>query len=409
MSIGARWARFFARDEVRRRRYGAFVPTEPTIDLQHGDLECRFTFPVDDGRSLGYLDAPWRRANRETPAAAYEVLTTDLREDDVVSGGLAKAEEALALAAREAGADRLVAFNPACVPDLTGEDTALLARRAGGSARVLFRPSDGSDMTLKAVREAAQAARAGARPAATPTVALLGFVGGRAQRELRRWLSDLGVQVAACLVPCLSGECFRAAAEASVLIAADDRLFAEPVRAIETALGREAARLAPPYGFDGARAWLKMVAEEAGVAPRAWDAVAPRLDELARSSEGLARLAGERRLAFIVEAGEERLLDDPAQNAGVPLLSVLRGLGFGVKVLAGPFASRAELAARLARGRFDAVYSDYTFDRRPGRAGKARFSLAAFEPGPEGATRTLERLLGLCRLGFYRRYAEHLR
>ncbi|NNN06199.1 MAG: hypothetical protein HKL90_09900 [Elusimicrobia bacterium] len=405
-----RWARFFARDELRRRRYSAFVPAQPAIDLQHGDLECRFTFPVDDGLSPGYLDAPWRRANRETVAAAYLALTTDLREDDVVSGGLAKADEALTLAVDEAGAGRLVAFNPACVPDLTGEDTAGLARRVGARARVLFRPSDGSDMTLKAVAEAARSARAGARREdGRAGAALLGFLGGRAQRELRLWLARLGVETGACLVPCLADACFRAAAEASVLIAADDRLFSEAVRAAETALGRAAVRLPPPYGFAGARAWLLAAADAVGAPSDARAEVAACLEEAERGAEQLVRLAGEHRLAFIVAPGEEALLDDPAENAGVPLVSVLRTFGFGVDVIAGPFGSPEELAAHLARGRFDAVYSDFAFDRRLGRAGKARFSLADFEPGPEGAARTLGRLLGLCRTSFYRRYAGHLR
>lgn len=404
-----RWARFFAREELRRRRYGAFVPAQPAIDLQHGDLECRYTFPVEDGLSPGYLDAPWRRANRETIAAPYLALTTDLREKDVVSGGLEKAEEALRLAVGEAGADRLVAFNPACVPDLTGEDTAGLARRVGARARVLFRPSDGSDMTLKAVTEAARSARAGVRHAdGRVGAALLGFLGGGSQRELRLWLARLGVETGACLVPCLADACFRAAAEAAVLIAADDRLFCEAVRAVETALGRTAVRLPPPYGFSGARAWLMLAAEAAGASPAARAEVAARLDEVERGAEKLVRLAREQRVAFVVAPEEVDLLNDPAENAGVPLVSVLREFGFGVDVITGPFDSPEELAAHLARGRFDAVYSDFAFDRRPGRAGKARFCLADFEPGPEGAVRTLRRLLGLCRTTFYRRYAGHL-
>ena len=113
---GGDWGRFFARAEIERHRYGAFVPSESLTDIQHGDLECRFTFPVPDGRTVDFLNYPWLRANREAPAVPYRVLTTDLTEKDIVGGGLAKARQALNLAVRETPAGGKVVLNSACVP-----------------------------------------------------------------------------------------------------------------------------------------------------------------------------------------------------------------------------------------------------------------------------------------------------
>ena len=67
-----------------------------------------------------------------------------------------------------------------------------------------------------------------------------------------------------------------------------------------------------------------------------------------------------------------------------------------------------QVARLLADGPFQAVYSDHHFDRRLSSAGKAQFSLQEFEKGLAGAVRTGQRLLRICRLPFYRRYARYL-
>ncbi|MEE8424464.1 MAG: hypothetical protein V3S11_01480, partial [Elusimicrobiota bacterium] len=73
------------------------------------------------------------------------------------------------------------------------------------------------------------------------------------------------------------------------------------------------------------------------------------------------------------------------------------------------FSNPKELARLLEDGPFRAVYSDIFFDERITRAGKAQFSMRHFETGAEGAVRSLERLLGVCRLPFYKRYREYLK
>jgi len=42
------------------------------------------------------------------------------------------------------------------------------------------------------------------------------------------------------------------------------------------------------------------------------------------------------------------------------------------------------------------------------RNGKGQFSFSTFEMGLQGAVRTLERLVTVCRLPFYRKYAKYL-
>jgi len=63
----------------------------------------------------------------------------------------------------------------------------------------------------------------------------------------------------------------------------------------------------------------------------------------------------------------------------------------------------------LENGPFSAVYSDIFFDYRLTCAGKAQFSMRTFEAGIEGALRSLERLLDICRLPFYKKYGKYLK
>ena len=76
----------------------------------------------------------------------------------------------------------------------------------------------------------------------------------------------------------------------------------------------------------------------------------------------------------------------------------------GIRRFHGP----EDLDAGLRDESVHAFYSDFAFDRRLSRTGKAQFSLAFFEPGLEGAQRSVERLLGACRLPFYKDYARYL-
>ncbi|MDD5305469.1 MAG: hypothetical protein PHS14_20405, partial [Elusimicrobia bacterium] len=113
---------------------------------------------------------------------------------------------------------------------------------------------------------------------------------------------------------------------------------------------------------------------------------------------------------------------------GAPLATMVAEMGFGIDLVyydrhgeepalpsalkdarVSVFRSPWELERALREIDSAAVYSDIYFDWRISRAGKARFASKDFEMGLEGARRTFEKLLPLCRLPFYRQYASHLR
>ena len=56
----------------------------------------------------------------------------------------------------------------------------------------------------------------------------------------------------------------------------------------------------------------------------------------------------------------------------------------------------------------EAVLTNHFFDWRVSEAGKNRFALQHFEMGLPGAQRTIERLLEIAAMPFFRRYREYL-
>jgi hypothetical protein len=109
------------------------------------------------------------------------------------------------------------------------------------------------------------------------------------------------------------------------------------------------------------------------------------------------------------------------------MLELLSEMGFGVDVLAyagdrprPPAAERfddievrwyrdiGELDELLADPRVAAWYSELYYDRRLSRNGKNAFSMRQFNMGLSGAIDSLESMLSLANMSFYRSYARHL-
>ena len=73
------------------------------------------------------------------------------------------------------------------------------------------------------------------------------------------------------------------------------------------------------------------------------------------------------------------------------------------------FDSFAFMRKRLKESSARAFLSYHFYDWRLSEAGKSSFSIQHFEVGVPGAVRTLERLLRVCRTGFFPRYGKYLK
>lgn len=426
------WRSFLKREAFFRHKYHSLVPAHPCVDIMHGDLECRYTHPTVDGYTVAFLNYPWLRPNRETKPAHYRVLTTDLQENDVVAGALGKADEELKLAIEAMPEDAFVLLNSACVPDVTGENLAQIADPWRGKKHVFYHESDGKDKSPPFVTQMIKMAgldkkpskgKNGASRKAKGSVNLVGCPPGRVEGELVSSLAAAGVRVESVLVPSLSPDKVRRAQKASVHILMPNRLYDGLFSEFLKAVDRPVVRPASPYGFEGTIRWLVAVAEAAGAS--GWEKTIEEMErKWADAWRDLRREASGKRLGFVIDPSELQILSDPALNANCPLVPVLKEMGFALDFLVydprglfaredgrhklHSFSTEEELGRLIETLPCAAYYSDCFFDTRLTRRGKGQFSLEFFEAGIEGGLRTLERLLGVCRLPFYRSYWKYL-
>jgi hypothetical protein len=208
-----------------------------------------------------------------------------------------------------------------------------------------------------------------------------------------------------------------------------------------------------PFGRSALRHWLEVVL--AGLKlpfdERIWREYTAGQDE---AWQRVTAKAAQHRLGFVVRGEENHYLTDPAQTWGIPLIAMLEEAGFGLDVMISvgdlksgrravsqveavfkkyePGKTRYEdttedantepdqitikgfqnfdaLRKLLVRSPCEAVLSHHFFDWRLTEAGKNRFSLQLFEMGLPGAIRTIERLVGVCEIPFFRKYYKFFR
>jgi hypothetical protein len=447
------WSQFFAVAEIAHNRLDSFDVFERGTIIQHCDRDCllvtpkgpvpmveRVFFPwLDRTRAIG---RPPRRRDRTKQGDACRhgsMVTTDLRERDVVMGSLGKLEKVLDHVLARGVGDMLF-LSCTCVPFVTGEDVGSLVERYRHKVdRPFFFLTTTPQSSIGVFREvlvtARQAAEAASGEPEPHAVNLIGYPPEPALDELRGLLGEAGVRVNAVFIPEMDFSAIAELPRAPLHVlypnapwqsTYDQLLFESRIRSVTPPA---------PFGRHGVEAWLAQVVAAAGVRADAGAIVERAFEPHRAAFESLRAEAAGHRLGFVVGSDDVHRLCNPAATWGVPLLSMVEELGFGVDVLvrasdrktaytsarkiqavlAQPerhtfkaFGDRERLARLLADGAFDAVYSDHLFDGRLSSAGKAQFSLQEFEKGLAGAIRTAERLLEVCRFPLYRRYRRYL-
>jgi len=287
------------------------------------------------------------------------------------------------------------------------------------------------DVLVRRRRQAEQDA-----PSPPPTaVNLVGFPRDPALLELESLLNALGIQLNVTLLPALSPDLIDRLPGAGLNVFHPNELWRGHYDQLMFDSSLQAISPPAPFGRQGTVSWLRAVVEALHLDGDPEAALAAQLAQGQATWNELRREATNHRLAYIVRSSDVRLLTDPAHSWGIPLLEASREMGFTVEVLlqrspdavetaeekelratwaedpdchVWTFAERQELAQRLQQDSFSAVYSEHFYDRRVTESGCAPFSGQYFERGLAGAERSLQRLLDVCRLPFYRRYGRYL-
>lgn len=444
------YAEFFAVGEIQRGQLDSVDLSGSFRFVQHCDSECLQVAPHGVAPLISSVDYPWDNRTRSfdlpTDASRVEpgvdgMVTTELTEHDVIMGNPKRVRDVLDhVLATGKGQDKITFFSNTCVPMVTGEDVESVVRqyaRRSESPLVYLTVTPVSMFNVfKDLLETRRlAVEAEAPPPDPAAVNLVGFADDSASEDLRVLLDAAGIRINTHLIPNFSAERIRALPGAPVSVFYPNQVWENHYQHLTGETRIRCITPEAPYGWEGTHRWLLAVAEalgRAGQAEAAWQAVSARHADAWRRA---CDLAANHRVALVIRAEETDLLTDPSRTWGVPLLRVLEEAGFGVDVFikAGE-RERARVAAaavqgvfrepgrhvlqafnsfdmmrrRLRESRADAVLSYHFFDWRVTEAGKSRFSLQVFEMGLAGAVRTVERIAGICRTPFYRRYRDWL-
>ncbi|MFH1533133.1 MAG: nitrogenase component 1 [Pseudomonadota bacterium] len=447
------YADFFAGGEIARSQLDSLDPTNLFVFVQHSDQECNHVNPHSVAPIMWLVNYPWEERTRWDRAARPEgftdftvvdrMLSTDLTENDVIMGNPGKVRRVLEKGLEVSKKlDKTLFFSNTCVPVVTGEDVESEVKRARAGCEdcpILYltvTPRAMVNVFHDVLVTRRLAAEAGTEPRGPNVINLVGYPRNRSHDELEGLLNAVGVERNVSLLPDLNFDLVEELPAAALNVFLSNSLWQHLYDQLTFESKLPFISPLPPYGLAGSQAWLAAILDALkldGDPGAAVDAlVAPlrdRWDRLVEEARGY-------RVALVIRASETYYLTKPTFTWGVPIVAALEEMGFSMDVLL-KLDSREE-AARAARdvhGTFThpdrhtikgfnsmdmlfsrleeapshALLTYHFFDWRASQAGMNTFSLQQFEPGVAGAVRTLERLVGICRTPFFRRYARHLK
>ncbi len=438
------WADFFAVDELARGNLDSL--DNLFVFLQHGDIECEHLFPHGPAPVLSLVRYPWEhevrtgRHPRPRSQGGGMMITSELNEDDVIMGNPEKLKQALRLGAKEAERRKSTLFvSNTCVPVVTGEDVESEFRRCTAECTktplyLTIGPGSMINVFQDLLVDRRKRAEAETETAAPNIINLLGFSDTPDLTEIRSLLEEAGVEVNAVLIPEVSEELVDQLPRAALNVIRPASAWEHLYQHVTADSRLPNARPTAPVGIAGTKRWLREVLEALGLSG-ADKVFEERLEPLRERWDRLKNDASKHRLGLVVRAREVHNITEPATTWGIPLVETLEEMGFGLDILLmfeqpedvqvakkvhealsiperhsiKGFDTFERMQSQLESMEADAVFTHHTYDWRVTQAGKNMFSLQHFELGPEGALRTADRLLNICRTTFFKRFAPYLR
>ncbi|MEK7232765.1 MAG: nitrogenase component 1 [Elusimicrobiota bacterium] len=433
------WRQFFANPEIELNSAKPLL--RGTAFVVQKELECFFVEARSDDGTAGFINHPWPNHCSNVLPLPFELrrlnsrqIVSDIKDGEIIMGGGRKLEAAMTGLAADPGKTALAVFLTSCPAVVIGDDNEAIIERFRLRSKIptLFPDRDADQHTdlLSDLFALAGKKAPPARRGRGPRLNLVGFPRDRALGELTAWLGALGIEVNACLLPEFDQDSIARYADADLQVIRPYHAYEGLTTDLFGKLPIPPLVLEPPYGMQGTRRWLGEIAQFFDLTKRFDELWAAKYEPRRPRWEALKLQAGRRCLGFVCDATRLAQLRDCRWSAGIPLLSTLREMGFGLHWLlwcgcsgaqphpsAGDrremetirrFHSPTELETLLRERPIDAVYSDIFFDTRLTRAGKSQFSLPFFEPGVEGAVRSLERLLGVSAIALYKDYTRYL-
>ena len=428
------WRNFFADQDFEVLLGVPECSPKGTVTIQYCDMECYYARPRRSFRKWNFLDWPEVGLD-EKPRKDGEsdsLIVTELEERDMILGTGERADRLVQEAKRVAAQGKYLIFTHLCTPIIMGEDFQGLARRCEkeiGGTSVSWSQKDRDENNNFGEHLKSLLGRPGffKGSGSSTKVNLFHFPVGYRDEELKPFLESIGIKVNVCVFPEVEFPALEELPKAVWQVFCERSSYPSRAREMLAASPRKVLNTPAPYGLERTRQCLQAIAAATGKGRAFQAAWRRKMAGFLPSWEQMKKEAAGRRLAFVVSAATLPRLLELRYGHGAPLAVMVQEMGFGVDLVyydlhgeapelpeglraarVTVFRSPWELEQALRQGQFQAVFSDIFFDWRISRAGKARFSSKDFEMGLEGSRRTLQRLLSLCRLPFYKRYGEHL-
>jgi len=426
------WRRFFEGTELYRGTCGTHTGKVAVID--HTDIECLFNSVPYDNRLPGFFTTPSVEVGAEGSTAPAEPtfrhLFTDIQDRDVIRGADKLLDQALENLADDPDKPDMVFIQSGCLPDVTGDDLDASAARTAGKLRLPVVVVGTQNDPISAALGKLMQGRSFARDRALErgAIALVGLPDFAGRRSLDALLERAGIPVLTSVLPNLDNHALDQLARVEALIVYPwDRHRETARRLCERLVPAQVVDANAPFGLEGTARWLRAIGDAIGRRDAVEVALTEELDRLGPRWRELTARARRYRVGFVVDQPNWRAALAPARSLGVPILAMLREMGFGVDVLvytgagAAPrepstspgvcvktFRTCAELDAGLREAEAVLWYSELLYEQRLTRNGRNPFSLRQFRMGLSGAIESLAELVRLAELPFYRRYARYL-
>jgi hypothetical protein len=427
------WRRFFEGTELYRGTCGGHTGNVAIID--HADIECLFNQTPSDDRLPNFFNTPAVESDEYRTGAFVPVerpisLFTDIGDVDVIKGADVLVDEALKFIATLTKKPDSVVIQAGCLPEVTGDDIDAAAARTKDVLRLpVVAVGQHNDVAGASFGELFDRDSVSLDRELNPHgVALLGMPAFVGRRSLIGLLERAGVDVLTVVLPDIPDGAIESLSRASVLVEYPWDRYTETMRRLSDRLAPvRSLRPRAPYGFENTRSWLLSVGAAVDRRAEVEAEIAVAMAKLGPRWELLRGRARQLRVGFVIEHGNWRSALSTARSLGVPMLELLSEMGFGIEILAYAgergrtpeperfddihvrwYRTVEDLDEQLADPRVAAWYSEMYFDRRLTRNGKNSFSMRQFSMGFHGALDTLESMLRVGNMSFYRSYSRYL-
>lgn len=434
------WRSFLCRRALVRNLDSTIQIVNPKIHVGIAEAECHYaTLPMSPNLSHFY-NYPCVQRKLSEAVCRDKVYEVELSEADIIMGTRGKLEHMLDGALRDTCGMDMVTINSTCVSYVIGEDyedIGAAAQRECGLPVFYSSSAINNEIEILArmVRRYLDEGGGGKVKPDPHSINLFGFQNTRDVEECLAPLRKLGIRENIRFYPVIDFNELKKIARAPVNVVFPSNYYIDLYSALFS--GERQRVLSPdaPYGPRLTRAWIEQIAAETKTNKNAAKLIAAMFLEIEPEWTALRGRAARHKLGFVLDHFDFTTLLNPKSYWAMQPFSLMEEMGFGMEILfykekgfdaefvrsrlhgvlehpdklsVRTFKTPDDLERLLGKSQCSAFFSDYSFDPRLTSSGKSQFSLRDFEMGMHGAVRTLDRLIRICELPFYKEYSAYL-